>query len=121
MLDRLVDLGALVLVERGERGRGRLLQFVEQLDRKAGEIVDEVERVLDLVRDPGGQLAERRHLLGLDQIGLRRLQVAQRRLGGVARGADLRFGALSFAFETVPLDQAVAQHAERSRSSPRSR
>ena len=52
----------------------------------AGEIVDEVERVLDLVRDAGGQLAERGHLLGLDQLGLRRLQIAQRRLRRVARG-----------------------------------
>src|SRR3954452_6654916 len=28
-----------------------LLQFIEQFDREPGEIVDEVERVLDLVRD----------------------------------------------------------------------
>ena len=39
----------------------------------------------------------------------------QRRLGGIARDADLGFCALSFAFETVPLDKAVAQHAQRSR------
>ena len=68
-----VDIGALVLVERGDRRRRGLLQLVEQLDREAGEVVDEVERVLDLVRDAGGQLAERGHLLGLDQIGLGRL------------------------------------------------
>ena len=46
---------------------------------RLGEIVDEVERVLDLVRDSGGQLAQRRHLLGLDQARLRRPQFAQRR------------------------------------------
>ena len=112
-LDDLVDLAALTLVERREGGRGRRLQFIEQPDRKAGEIIDEIERVLDLVGDPGGQLAERRHLLGLNQIGLGRLQVVQRRLGGVARGADLRLGSLAFALESLTLDQAVAQHAER--------
>ena len=117
-VDDLVDFAALVLVERRERRRGRLLQFVEQLDRKRGEIIDEVERVLDLVRNPGGQLAERGHLLGLDQVGLGRLQIVQRRLGGVARGADLGFGVLALAFETAALDQAVAQHAERCRHRP---
>ena len=59
-------------------GRRGLLQLVQQLDRQAGEVVDEVERVLDLVRDAGGQLAERGHLLGLDQVGLRRLQLLVR-------------------------------------------
>ena len=73
-LDRLVDFGALVLVERRDGRRGGLLQLVEQFDRQAGEVVDEIERVLDLVGDAGGQLAERGHLLGLDQVGLRRLR-----------------------------------------------
>ena len=114
----LVDLVALTLVERREGRRGRPLQFVKQPDRKARKIVDEIERVLDLVGDAGSQLAERRHLFSLNQIGLGRLQVVQRRLGGIARGADLRLGSLSFAFEPVPLDQAVAQHAERSRHRP---
>jgi len=31
-----------------------------------GEIVDEIKRVLDLVRDPRRELAERCHLFGLD-------------------------------------------------------
>ena len=62
----------------GQRGLGDLLQLVEQLDREAGEVVDEVQRVLDLVGDAGGELAERGHLLGLDQVGLRRLQALQR-------------------------------------------
>ena len=55
--DDLVDLGALVLVERRHGRRHRFLQFVEQFDREAGEIVDEVERVLDLVRNPGSRSA----------------------------------------------------------------
>ena len=58
--DDFVDLGELVAVER-RQGRCRgLLQLVEQFDREPGKIVDEVERVLDLVGDPGGQLARAR-------------------------------------------------------------
>ena len=57
-LDRLVDLAALVLVERRDPRRGGTLQFIEQFDREPSEVVDEVERVLDLVRNPGGQLAQ---------------------------------------------------------------
>ena len=72
------ELGALVLVRLGQQGVDRLLQLVEQLDREAGEVVDEVQRVLDLVRDAGGELAERGHLLGLDQVGLGGLQPLQR-------------------------------------------
>ena len=44
-LDDLVDIGALVVVERGQGGCGGLLQLLEQFDREAGEVVDEVERV----------------------------------------------------------------------------
>ena len=68
--NRLVDLGALVVFECGDRWRSGFLQFVEQFDRQPSEIVDEVERVLDLVGDPSGQLAQRGHLLSLDQAGL---------------------------------------------------
>ena len=71
------------------RRRGGLLQLVQQLDRQPGEVVDEVERVLDLVGDAGGQLAERRHLLGLDQTGLRRLQFAQAPLSAASRAARI--------------------------------
>ncbi len=57
--DDFVDLGARIIAERGDGRRGRLLQLVEQLDREPGEVVDEIKRVLDLVGDTGGQLAER--------------------------------------------------------------
>ena len=90
MADDVVDLGALFVGQRGEARRGGLLQFAQQIDRQSGEVVDEVQRVLDLVRDAGGELAERGHLLRLDQVGLRGLQVAQGGFGGVACGADLR-------------------------------
>src|SRR5215472_17529031 len=52
----------------------------------------------------GGQLAERSHLLGLDQAGLGCLQVTIRRLRGVAGGVNLLFGSLAFG------DVAVDQH-----------
>ena len=72
------ELGALVLVRLRQQRIDRLLQLVEQLARQAREVVDEVQRVLDLVRDAGGELAERGHLLGLDQVGLGGLQPLQR-------------------------------------------
>ena len=56
----------------------RLPQFVNELDRDGREIVDEIERVLDLVRDTGGQLAERGELLRLDEAVLGSAQVLQR-------------------------------------------
>ena len=76
--DDLFDIGARILVERCDAGGRGLLQLVEQLDRQRREIIDKVQRVLDLVRDPGGQLTERGHLLGVDQVGLRRLQLLVR-------------------------------------------
>ena len=54
--DRLVNVGALVSVERSDGLRRRSLQLVEQLDRERSKVVDEVQRVLDLVGDPGSQL-----------------------------------------------------------------
>ena len=33
-------------------------QFVNEFDRDGGEIVNEIERILDLVRDAGGQLTK---------------------------------------------------------------
>ena len=37
----------------------QIVQFVGQFRRQRGEIVDEIEWVLDLMRDPSGKLAER--------------------------------------------------------------
>ena len=102
----VVDLGALLLGQPSEAWRGGLLQFAQQIHRQGGEVVDEVQRVLDLVRDARGELAERGHLLRLDQVGLRGLQVTIRRLRRVARGADLRLAA--FALGDVGEDQHEA-------------
>ena len=68
----------------------RLPQFVDEFDRDGREIVDEIERVLDLVRDAGGQLPKRGELLGLDQAVLRGPQILQR-LRQFARARFFRF------------------------------
>ena len=54
------------------------LQLIDQFGRDAGEIVDEIERVLDLVRDTGGELTKRGELLRLHQAVLCGAQVLQR-------------------------------------------
>ena len=82
----LADLRAQLVVEIGS-GK-RLPQFVDKLDRDGREIVDEIERVLDLVRDAGGQLTERGELLGLDQAVLRGAQVLQRLRQFAGAGLD---------------------------------
>ena len=56
----------------------RLPQFVDEFGGDRREIVDEIERVLDFVRDASGQLTERGELLCLDQAVLRGAQILQR-------------------------------------------
>ncbi len=73
---RLVDLVADVACERDRRERR--VQLVGQFGGERGKIVDEVERVLDLVGDAGRELAERGQLLGLDQPVLRGAQIVER-------------------------------------------
>ena len=62
------DLCSQLFVEFGSR-KG-LPQFVNEFDRDPREIIDEIERVLDLVRDAGGQLAKRGELLASEPGGL---------------------------------------------------
>ena len=95
--DRIGALAVLHdLVEIALQHAGQLVDLRAQLARRAarlraprrsssmsstdsdGEIVDEIERVLDLVRDAGGELAERGELLGLDQAVLRGAQILER-------------------------------------------
>ena len=57
-------------------GLKNIVHLLDQLGRQRREIIDEIKRVLDLMGDAGGELSQRRHLLGLDQVRLRRLQVA---------------------------------------------
>ena len=72
----LANLRSQLAVE--VRSAKRLPQFVNEFDRDAREIVDEIERVLDLVRDAGGELTKRRELLRLDEAVLRGPQILQR-------------------------------------------
>ena len=74
----LADLCAQLAVEVD--AAKRLPQFVDEFDRDGREIIDEIERVLDLVRDASGQLAERGKLLRLDKAVLRGSQVLSTRL-----------------------------------------
>ena len=82
---QVLDLILVILFERGNRRLDFFLEFAEQLAGDFGEVVDEVERVLDLVGDAGGELAERGHLLGSDQVLLYRLERGERGLGALAR------------------------------------
>jgi len=50
-----VDLLAGLVVKRGRLEH--IVQFVDQFSRQRREINDEIERVLDLMRDPRGELA----------------------------------------------------------------
>ena len=54
------------------------LHFIDQLDRDCREVIDEIERVLDFVRDARSQLTERGELLRLDQAVLCGSQIIQR-------------------------------------------
>ena len=51
---QVLDLGADGVPQRF--GGKHLPQFVDQLGGEGGEIVDEIQRILDLVRDTGGEL-----------------------------------------------------------------
>src|SRR5687768_18576452 len=72
----LVDFRTEVIVEGS--AVERLAQLVDQLAGKGGEIVDEIERVLDLMRDARRQLAEGGELFGLHKAVLRRSELFQR-------------------------------------------
>ena len=69
---QFVDFAADLAVERDRLEH--VVQFIGQFRRQRREIIDEIERVLDLVRDASGELAERGQLLGLDQAILRGAQ-----------------------------------------------
>ncbi len=54
----------------------RALKIINQFGGYRREIIYEVERILDLMRNPGGQLPERSEFLGLHQAVLRGSQFA---------------------------------------------
>ena len=87
-----------------------VVQFVGQFRRQRREIIDEIERVLDLVRDARGELAERGEFLGLHQPILRGLQIAQRRLCRISRCANRLLGMLSLGDVAVDKYEAATGH-----------
>ena len=101
--DCLDNLGTFAGIQGADRLRRCVLQLLQQFDREAREVVDEIERVFDLVRDTGGHLPKRRHLLRMDQARLRDLQLAERRFGCISRDANGFFGALPLS--NVGIDQ----------------
>src|SRR5215469_14230787 len=62
------------------------------------------------MRDAGGQLPKRRHLLRMDQARLSHLQFAQRRLSDIARRANGFFGLLPLGDVGINQHEATAGH-----------
>ena len=62
------------------------------------------------MRDPGRQLAKRRHLLRLDQIGLRRPQVTVGSLSRISCRADFLLGSLALGDVAEDQDDATIWH-----------
>ena len=75
---QLVEFLSYACRRQAATGLSSIAQFIDQFGRERREIVDEIERVLDLVRDAGGELAERGELLGLDKAILCGAQFFQR-------------------------------------------
>src|SRR5271156_6143684 len=98
---QLVDFLLELLVGLGLGDQ--LLELVQQLPRHSGEIVDEVQRILDFVRDARRQLPEGSEFLRLDYI-----------LAGPARFADFRSSAPAPSCASAP-----RRTSERSRSRSR--
>jgi hypothetical protein len=108
--DYLGNLGAFAGIGRAGRACRGILQLIQQLDRKTRKVVDEVEWIFDLVRDASRHLPKRRHFLCVDEARLRRLQLAQCCLCGVARGANGLFGVLSLRDVCVDQHEATVRH-----------
>ena len=73
-----------------------LSQFFHQIHRQHGKVIHKIQWVLDLMRDAGGELAERGEFFLRHQLLLHGLQILQRavepaiRVGVVQRDARLR-------------------------------
>src|SRR6516162_6243791 len=64
--------------ERAHAGRDEPAHQADALLEQLRVVREIEERRIDLVTDAGDELAERRHLLGLDELHLRLLEVRQR-------------------------------------------
>src|SRR5204863_4008972 len=63
------------------------------------------------MRDPGGQLAERGHLLSLDQTGLGFLQIVVGGLSGVSCRSDLGLASLALSDVAVDENEPAIRHS----------
>ena len=71
-----------------------------------GDVVRDVgQGVVDLVRHPGHELAEAGHLLALDEVRLRLLELAEGRLELVLAAAELVLGLAAGTVEPVPVER----------------
>ena len=61
------------------------------------------------MRDPGGELAEGGHLLGLNKVGLRGFQFPQRGIRRIAGGAQCLFVLLALGDVGVDQDEATGR------------
>ena len=105
VLEDLADLPPLIFVQAAVLVLLHdLLDLLEKLRGHLGEVLDEVERVLDLVGDPGRQLAQRRELLAHHDLVLGLLQVDQH---------DLQLLVLLLQFVRQLLDQVQPLHLQR--------
>src|SRR4051794_25916045 len=55
-----------------------LVELLDKLRREIGEVVDEVQRVLDLMRDTSGELTQGGELLSLNEAVLRSAELLER-------------------------------------------
>ena len=90
-----------------------IIQLVRQLPGNRGEVGDEVERVPDLVRDTGGQLTQRSHLLRLNKLFLGVPQFVQRMVEVLVRFFEFTVGLLLVA---ESLEQQKTQDEKQGRT-----
>src|SRR5262249_38978102 len=93
-----LGLGVFLCLYARYRRAERLPQLAQKRRRDVSEIIHKVQWVLDLVSNSRGQLAKRRHFLGMDQICLGRLQLAIGLLNGSTGFGGGIAGRLQFSF-----------------------
>ncbi len=96
--DQVVRIRARLRCQRLDGRAKHLLQLKQKLLRQTGKVVDEVQRVLDLMGNACSELAKRRHLFGVDQVGLGRLQLTIGLLHRPARFCGTISGCLKLLF-----------------------
>ena len=112
VLIEFVEQLALLVVQRLARLLQRLVEFFEKLLRGFGEVLHEIERVLDLVGDAGRELAKRRELLLRHHLILGALQIGQRPLQLLVLAAQL-LGEFLHQIEALHFERVAPEHFQR--------